>query len=92
MTSRCRVLGNQVAEAFNYYGNSSNYNYIWFLWTILEYIHRENVKLTAMKNHKNACGELECLHGSFEGALHLFVIVYVSETQDHLNSQQIQVS
>lgn len=39
----------------------------------------KNVELTAMKYHKNTCGEQEGLHSSFEGSLHLFLIVYVSE-------------
>ena len=81
-----------MAEACNHYGNSSNYSYIRFFWTTGEYIHRENVNLAAMKYHKNTCGEPESLHGSFEGALHHFVIVCALQTEIHLNSIHVQVS
>lgn len=80
MKCRCRVLDDQVTEVFNHYDNSSNYDYIWFPLTTLESVHREVLKLTATKYSKNAHKESKGFHGSFEGVLHLSVIV-VSEMQ-----------
>ena len=65
-----------MTEVFNHCGNSSHYNYFWFFWTTLGYIDGENMKLTAIKCNINKCGEPEGLHGSSEGGLHSFVIVF----------------
>lgn len=61
-----------MVESFNYYGNSNNYDYIWFFRIILENSYRENVKLIVMKYSKIICGKLEIFDGSIEEGLYYF--------------------
>jgi hypothetical protein len=69
-----------VAEVFNQYDKSSNYDYIWFSLTTLENVHKENVKLPGMKYNKNTSGDPEHLQHSFEGPPHFFVDIIVLES------------